>query len=456
MAAAVEAASHGLSVALLDEQVECGGQIYRSITSTTTLRPENLPVLGPDYARGQVLVHALHLANIDYLPGATVWNVDPFSGSVCYSAAGNSYSLSARRILIATGAAERPTPIHGWTLPGVMAAGGAQVLLKSAGMIPEGPVVLAGCGPLLLLTAAQLHSVGAEVVGVVETTTWRNYLAGATGILQAMVAPEYLLKGIKIRRMLQRANIPMFSAANRLEAVGKDMLEAVRFHVGKTSHTISASSLFLHTGVIPNTAVSRQVGIEHEWCSLQQHWQPRVSSTGCTSNPNIYIAGDGASILGAIAAEKSGYIAALNISRELGAIGNHAYKRQVRTHRLSRWRHSAIRPLLDTLFAPDRQEINTSVNDVTVCRCYEVGQKSVVEAVRAGCDTPDQVKALLRCGMGPCQGRMCASNIASIIAKEREQSVRDVGVFRARPPIKPITLGELAALEQKQASTDGP
>lgn len=447
MTAAVEAASRGLSVVQLDEQRECGGQIYRSIASVAAARPDDLTLLGADYARGLRLADALHGANVDYRPNANVWNIEPATGSVFYSTAGSAYSVSAKRILMATGGIERPFPVPGWTLAGVMGAGGAQILQKSADLVPDGPAVLAGCGPLLLLTAGQLHSAGVEIAAVIETTTWRHYLAGAAGILQALAAPEYLLKGIRMRRALKRARIPMFSGAQSLEAVGNGALEAVRCRAGGTSHTIPATSLLLHDGVIPNTALSRQVGIEHEWCSLQQFWQPRVGPNGGTSRPNILVAGDGAGILGGRAAEHSGHIVALSIARELGAIGRSDYKRQVRRHQLTRWRHGSVRPLLDSLFAPSPANAIVSSGDGIVCRCYDVSRKVVEEAVRAGCQTPDQVKALVRSGMGPCQGRMCAPTISQIIADVRREPIEDVGVYRVRPPIKPITFRELASLK---------
>lgn len=444
MAAAAEAATHGLLVTVLDEQMECGGQMYRSIASVSAKRPEDLAILGADYAYGHKLADALLSTNVDYKPHASVWNIEPDDSRVYYSTGGATFSLTAKRILIATGAMERPLPIPGWTLAGVMGAGGAQIVLKSTGMIPDGPVVLVGSGPLLLLTAAQLHSVGANIAAVVETTTWRHYLSGAKGALLALAAPEYLLKGVKMRRALRRAKIPIYTAAHSIEALGNNALQSVRFRTRNTTHSLRATTLLLHEGVIPNTALTRQIGIDHEWCPLQQHWQPTVTAIGGTSINNILVAGDGAGILGARAAEQSGHITALHVAKQLGKIGGSDYRSRVRKHRKVRWRHSTVRPMLDRLFAPS-SDIAWS-DQAIVCRCYEVTRRTVVEAVRAGGDTPDQVKSLVRCGMGPCQGRMCASTIAGIVAEVREQSVEDVGVYRTRPPIKPITVSELASL----------
>ena len=88
-----------------------------------------------------------------YLPGSTVWQVTP-EREVWVSGAGRSARHDAKAILIATGAMERPVPVPGWTLPGVMTAGAVQILLKSSGLRADAPLVLAGSGPLLYLLAS--------------------------------------------------------------------------------------------------------------------------------------------------------------------------------------------------------------------------------------------------------------------------------------------------------------
>ena len=143
MAAAALADELGLETVLIDEQGSPGGQMYRAIERTEPGTP-----LGSDYLAGRPLVAALKASRVDYRPNATLWHVDP-EGALFLETAGRAETLTARRILLATGALERPVPIPGWTLPGVMTAGASQVLLKSAGLVPEGRVVLAGQGPLL-------------------------------------------------------------------------------------------------------------------------------------------------------------------------------------------------------------------------------------------------------------------------------------------------------------------
>ena len=149
--------------------------------------------------------------------------------------------------------------------------------------------------------------------------------------------------------------------------------------------------------------------------------------------PRILIAGDGAGIGGAAAAELSGRIAAL------GLVGGDAS-----AVRAERARYLAVRPLLDALFAP----LPMRLDDATlVCRCEEVTAGAVRQAVRTGCQGMNQLKAYTRCGMGPCQGRMCGPVVSDLIAEARGIDVAEVGYYRIRPPLKPVTVGELAALD---------
>ena len=175
LAAAVLADELGLGVVLLDEQSSPGGQIYRAI-ETSPLSGSG--ILGGDYDAGRALVERLRESRVDYLEGAAVWQVSP-GLEIGYTRRGSAALVKVPQVILATGAMERPFPIPGWTLPGVMTAGAAQVLLKSAGLAASG-AVFAGCGPLLYLAAWQYLRAGVPVMAVLDTTPWANYLrAGA-------------------------------------------------------------------------------------------------------------------------------------------------------------------------------------------------------------------------------------------------------------------------------------
>jgi len=145
LAAASLASKHNLSVLLLDEQAAPGGQIYRNIEHNITHESETCAILGAEYAYGAALAETCRASDVTYTPGATVWRIDP-DGSVAYSVNGAAHTAKGRRIILATGALERPVPIPGWTLPGVMTAGAAQTLLSWHGR--RAPVLIVGMNSL--------------------------------------------------------------------------------------------------------------------------------------------------------------------------------------------------------------------------------------------------------------------------------------------------------------------
>ena len=164
-----------------------------------------------------------------------------------------------------------------------------------------------------------------------------------------------------------------------------------------------------------------------------------------TSRPNVLVAGDGAGIGGAQAAALSGRIAALHVAHARGRIDAVTRDRLASPLRAQRAGHLALRPLLDTLYAPLRLHI---ADKTVVCRCEEVSAAEVRQAARLGCLGLNQLKAFTRCGMGPCQGRMCASTVAAVLADARGVPLRDIEPYRLRFPTRPVSVGTLAALQR--------
>ena len=428
MAAAVEAAEHGLSVTVLDDQPEPGGQIWRGIERAG---PDLSAILGDEYEAGRALVEDFRSARIDYRPNSAVWRLDAGARIAC-SRDGAAATVAAGRVLIATGAMERPVPIPGAERPGVMGAGAAQVLLKASGLVPAGRIVLAGSGPLLLLVGCQLLDAGAEVAAVLETTAGGDYLDAAPTLPRALAGWRDLARGVAMKRRLRRAGVEFLSGVSGLAATG----ESVRFDGGE----IACDLLLLHEGVVPQTHLSRQAGLRHRWHAEQRHWAPAVDSLGRTEEETVLVAGDAGGIAGARAAVLSGRIAA-----RLAAGADPARLAAALD------RERAMRPLLDRLFRPHTV---LPADEALVCRCESLTGGDIRQAVRDGAMGPNQLKAFARAGMGPCQGRMCGLAAAEIVADERGLPVEEVGSFRIRPPIKPLTLGELAAMEGETAEAE--
>jgi NADPH-dependent 2,4-dienoyl-CoA reductase/sulfur reductase-like enzyme len=436
MAAAVLAAELGLETVLIDEQAAPGGQIYRAIE-----RAERGTPLGPDYLAGRPLVAALRASHVDYRPGTTLWHADP-EGALFLETAGRTETMTARRILLATGALERPVPIPGWTLPGVMTAGAAQILLKSAGLVPQGRVVLAGQGPLLYLVAAQLARAGAAPVALFETAPIENYLAAIRPFGGLGAGRRLMIKGLGLIAAIKRAGVPIRRGVRGLRAVGRRRLERIAWENGE----LAADYLLLHEGVIPNVQVSLALQLRHEWDEAQLCWRPSLDAWGQTSLPNIAIAGDGGGISGAEAAVLSGRLAALDAAMWLGHIGAAERDRRAAPIRLALDRERASRRFLDRLYRPAPSVMVPAEDEVIACRCEEVSVGQIRRAARLGAQGPNQIKAFTRCGMGPCQGRMCGPVVGAIAADVLGKPIAEIGTWRPRAPYKPITVGALADL----------
>lgn len=449
LAAAATAAKLGLSAVLFDEQAAPGGQIYRAITSTPLQRRE---ILGADFWRGALLVDAFDSSGATYAPRSTVWAVtrhDEGGFEVGVSRDGAAQLVRAAHVILATGALERPFPIPGWTLPGVMTAGAAQILLKSAGLAPSGRAVLAGTGPLLYLVAAQFAAVGARIECLLDTTPrgrWREAWRHAF----EFIGSPYFAKGLAILRSA-RAATRIVRHVERIEALGDGRLQQVRYAADGRQAALDADLLLLHQGVVPNVNLPNAIGCAQRWDEAQLAFVPVVDAWGATSVPGVAIAGDGAGIAGARAAEARGKLAALHVAAALGRIDERTRAAQAADARAELARWSRGRAFVDALYRP-AEAFRIPAGDTIVCRCEEVTAQQVIDAVKLGCTGPNQMKSFVRCGMGPCQGRLCGLTVTELIARERGTSPAEVGYYRLRFPIKPITLSELAALPQTEAS----
>lgn len=434
MAAALMAAKLGLKTALLDEQPRPGGQIYRNVTRVS-LDGERL--LGPDYVRGKGLADSFSRAQTDRHFDTTVWDITP-DFAISALSAGRTVRFSAKQLIVATGAMERPSPIPGWTLPGVLNAGAAQVAMKS-GSRPSGRIVLAGGGPLLLLVACQLLDAGAELVGLIETSPASNRRAAARHVASAMMLPKLLAKGLAMTWRLKQAGIPWFTAARHLAVEGSSRVHAVRFQAAGQDHRLNADVVLLHHGVVPNTQISRLLRVDHDWNDVQVAWQPRLGAFGVTSLEGFRIAGDGGGIGGALAAAAAGELATIGAAQAQGRITAQERDRIARRpDRVIRVQHR-IRPFLDWLYRPP-EWITAPSGDTIVCRCEEVTAQQIADMARLGCRGPSQTKFFSRCGMGPCQGRVCGLPVAGVLARVHATSPAEIGAYRIRSPLKPVPL----------------
>jgi thioredoxin reductase/bacterioferritin-associated ferredoxin len=428
IAAGIEATRWGLSTVVLDENPALGGRIWQSL--------EARGAADPDESAGLAMIRELAVSGAQIRHRASVWGIEP-DGAVFWTENGTSHSLRARRVLLATGTTERPMPIPGWTLPGVMTVGAAQIALKTGGLLPDENTWIAGQGPLTLLYAVQSIRAGARLGGILDLSApsarWR-----ALPHLPPAIADVW--KGYGWMREIARAGIPIHRA-NDLRAEGDGALSHISFQVNGTRRSEAADTLLLHDGVIPSTQITRALGCAHEWDERQRCWRPVADAWGETTVPGIVVAGDGAGVGGATAAALSGRIAALGCAHHVDLATK---EREAAPLRARRAKALASRPFIDTLFAP----LNMNPDDTTlICRCEEVTAGQIRAAAKLGCQGLNQLKAFTRCGMGPCQSRMCGTSAAEVLAHARSLHPREIEPFRTRFPSRPLTVGELAAMD---------
>ncbi|MGW7363169.1 FAD/NAD(P)-dependent oxidoreductase [Streptomyces sp. NPDC054841] len=467
LAAAVTAADLGLYVTLLDAGEQPGGQYYRHpAPGLRATRPEALHHRWRSFTdRVRRLRAHEETGRIRHLPGHHVWTVlpqeapdarepDATPGFRLHAVAGadeHAVTVRARAVLLATGAYERQLPFPGWTLPGVVGAGGAQAMLKAGLVLPGSRVVVAGSGPLLLAVAGSLASAGATVPAVVEAAAYTAYARQ----LQALVRnPGKLTEGAVhggtlLRhgvRLLTRHAVTAAHGASRVEAVTVARLDHDWRPVPGSGRRIPCDALAVGHGLVPQLELATGLG-----CAT------RRSSDGTlaldldgeqrTSVPGVWSAGETGGIGGAELALAEGELAAASIAHTIQGTAPPRRRTGMLTARRDR-----LRAFADAMAAAHRPGPGWAdwLDDSTpVCRCEEVPAGRIREAVgELGAHDARTVKLLTRAGMGWCQGRMCGPAVACLAGEEPAPD--------RRPLSCPVPLNLLAHLPAPVHGPAGP
>lgn len=448
LAAAAQAAAAGLSVGLLDERVTLGGQIFKRMGPGFVVGDER--ALGPDYRRGSRLIAAVERSGARVHLRTSVLAIE--GDAVVVAADGQpARTLTARRLLLATGASDRPVTFPGWTLPGVLTAGGAQTLVKTQRVLPGRRLLFAGSGPLALAFPAQLHGYGADVALVLESGPPPGPRDVAAMALATRGNAHLLRDAVGYRAQLLRGRVPLRYRRIVVRAEGEGRVESVthaavdadwRVRPG-TEETIAVDTLCLGYGFVPSTELARLAG-----CALgydEDRGGPVVVVDDWlrTSVDGVLAAGDGTGVEGSYVAIDEGRLAALGAARDLGAMtpqGADELAAPIRV-RLARKRRftRALRRMHrvgDGIYA-------LADADTVVCRCEEVRRAMLDEVIESTRDV-NLVKSLTRAGMGLCQGRNCQRQIAALVAERHGQPLADVAPTTARLPARPVALGQIA------------
>ena len=455
VAAATEAARAGLRCLLLDEAPALGGQIYRQPPREFTVRDPRK--LGRDYLRGRRLLGELSEAadRVEVRSGTSVLDIVDGPELVCASSGGGTSSVPAERVILATGAYDRPVPFPGWTLPGVLTAGGAQALVKTMRVQPGDRALVAGTGPLLMVVANQLHHAGVHVMAVLEAG--RSAFTAGTA-RRAWRQWGLLGDGGRYRLGLRMAGIPVLYNHAVFEAHGDGELRSVTYGpvgaadwqpVRAQRHRVDVDLLVTGYGFVPSTELCVLAGCRTEYVDHLGGWVPVRDDTMQTTVAGIFAAGDGAGVAGSVAAVEEGRIAGITAAEQAGAISAAEAQRRRRVP-LRRLRSLAgVRAALDEISRPRPGLCQLATDTTIMCRCEEVTCGEVREAVAEGARDLQAVKLLTRLGMGACQGRNCTPSTAALLAAETGHPAQQAGRINPRPPVRPVTLGTLAAGQEE-------
>jgi NADPH-dependent 2,4-dienoyl-CoA reductase/sulfur reductase-like enzyme len=397
LAAASSAAEHGVRVGLIDDNPALGGQIWRKGIAGTYPEAENW-------------IRKLRSAEVEILCGARVFD-HPSPNLLLAETQDHLLELRYRKLVLATGARERFLPFPGWTLPNAMGAGGLQALVKSGYSIAGKKVLLAGTGPLLLAVAAYLRTHGAEIVMICEQASFWQLTKFGVSLLKYR---DKIAQGKTLRKDL--AGVPFVTSSWPVAAEGNEVLKAVLISRRSKIEKIACDFLACGFHLVPNTELAALLG-----CRLRQGFV-EVDQVQRTSREGIFCAGEPTGIggveLSVVEGQIAGHAAA---GHEDLASSFFAIRQKLRKFADALDRTFALRPELRKL----------AVEETIICRCEDVthGRLKLHTSWRAA-------KLQTRCGMGPCQGRVCGPQTEFLFGWPPDS---------VRPPIFPARVESVGA-----------
>jgi NADPH-dependent 2,4-dienoyl-CoA reductase/sulfur reductase-like enzyme len=439
MVAALELEALGVNVVVLDEGQRPGGQIFRQIPKGFRARERKV---APSHKKGHGLLQELERRGVEVQGGATVWDAAP--GRLWFEQDGHSRLLVCELMLLATGAYDRLVPFPGWTLPGVITAGGAQVMIRGFMVKPGMRALVAGTGPLLLPTVTALLSAGVEVVGALEANPRRRVARALMGVL---TNSGRLREALHYASSLVRAGVRLRMGWTAFAARGQDRItSAVIGRVDSqgrprrsTAREVPVDLLCTGFGLIPSIELAVLLGCELRHMDCRGGWVPCTDTDQLTSTPGVYAAGEIAGIGGAEVAMAEGRVAALAMALAMGVDGSERIEGRLIRARRDRDRQRRAADALLRAFPVLPGLFELAEPSTLVCRCEDVTLQRVREiAALSGCDLR-AVKMGTRAGMGPCQGRICAPILHEILpaGPGRQQLPPRPSV---QVPVKPVSL----------------
>ncbi len=448
IAAASTAAALGINVALIDERVTLGGQIFKRVGPGFDLA--NKKSLGKDYFRGSELIDELQNPKIQVFTSTTVLTLDDGKVITSHPDLGVR-AFTFRFLVIAPGAYDRPVAFPGWTLPGVMTAGAVQTMVKTQRISPGKHIFFAGSGPLALAFSAQLISLGAPVFKVIESAPFPSPINALRLASRVLGNLDLARDAAKYRTALLKARVPFHYGRIIVRAEGNGRVESVTHAkadknwnpIPGTEITEAADALCIGYGFFPSHELFRLADCQFDYDENKGGFSVKKDSWGETTVSSIFAVGDGTGVTGSYSAVAQGRLAALRLANQFGLISRDVLEERSRPYRRELRARNRFQLALNKMFDVGSGIYRLADEETVICRCESVKRKSI-DPIIDSTDDVSVVKGISRAGMGLCQGRNCQRHIAAMIADRHRKPISEVPFQTPRFPVKPVEIGVIA------------
>jgi NADPH-dependent 2,4-dienoyl-CoA reductase/sulfur reductase-like enzyme/bacterioferritin-associated ferredoxin len=448
-------AGHGLDTLLIDENAHTGGQLLRKSDkmnkSLWQIEADFMKIKGLSLVQ-EVLGKRRELTRVNRAQVLGIFEgkkllintMPPEDGGK----SGKIVEVEAEYIVFATGARERYLPFKGWTLPGVISLGAAQILMKSHGVLPGNKMVIGGSSPLMLVLASEMINNHGRVSALISENPFKKNFSFLP--LMKDHWPKAYEGALYIAKMILN-RVPMVNGRRIIEAQGNGLFESVV--IAKTNpagDVIEGSEtkyqgdvLGIGYGFVPNIELAVQAGCDIEHKRSLGGWVVKVNDSLETSVESIFAVGEINGIAGAKKSYIQGKIAVTSLLSRFGVQLNGSQEKLAteisQLHKLNS-QQSTYASFFNTLCQLPSIAYQQIPDDTIICRCENITMNTVKQQVRQGFTTCGGLKKTARCGMGRCQGRTCGMVLQDIITALTAKSPEDIGTSLSRAPVKNVAI----------------